>query len=261
MYGLPAYNQIECIYYIIKELMDDGFKVEFAEPNIIFVTWYNKPKKKSLADIASSSRMPIQNPNNGGLNQTKNYNVNNRLYHDGLSELEVKSNKIFNDELYNPRKEMNHQSRHMTNNNSMRHTNNGIQFNRLNKQNNEYIKPIDLSFSKENRTFVDFNPGKTEPKMLMNNDFKTIDMYNNDDIKSFSFSDNTHNRNPKNNSSIKKAGFRSLFNDNIDNNEPRPKKKFNEISLSDIDRELGLDRPNSPMASNGNSSGNGFSML
>jgi hypothetical protein len=257
MYGLPAYNQIECIYYIIKELMDDGFKVEFAEPNILFVAWYDKPKRKSLADIAFSSKMPMHNPNNSGLNQTKNYNVNNRLYHDGLSELEVKTNKIFNDELYNPRKDINHQSKNI-----------GLQFNKINRPNTENNKIKDVNFSRENRTFVDFNPGKSEPKIPISNNFKTINMYgdnNNDDnndnnIKSFSFN-NGSNNSSKNNTSIKKDGFRSLFNDNTNINQPVPRKKFSDISLSDIDKELGLDRPNSPVASNGNNSGNGFSMF
>ena len=64
IYGLPSYNQIECVYYIVKELMDDGFKVQYVEPNILFITWYQKPAKKTLSQVVDKAGLPVKNPYN-----------------------------------------------------------------------------------------------------------------------------------------------------------------------------------------------------
>ena len=42
--GLPLYNLKECVNYIKMKIEKDGFKVEFYEPNLLFIDW--KPKKK-----------------------------------------------------------------------------------------------------------------------------------------------------------------------------------------------------------------------
>ena len=44
--GLPMYNLKECIGYLEKKLIKDGFKIIFYEPNIIYIDWKPSEKKK-----------------------------------------------------------------------------------------------------------------------------------------------------------------------------------------------------------------------
>ena len=37
--GLPMYNLKDCIEYLKKKLIKDGFKVDIYEPNIINIDW------------------------------------------------------------------------------------------------------------------------------------------------------------------------------------------------------------------------------
>ena len=39
--GFPLYNVTECKSFVIKQLQDNGFKVEEFDNNIILVTWFS----------------------------------------------------------------------------------------------------------------------------------------------------------------------------------------------------------------------------
>jgi hypothetical protein len=241
-YGLPTYNQIECVYYVIKELIDDGFKVEYVEPNILFVTWYEKPKQKTLAEISGSLRLPVNDLN---LKNTNSYHQKkNSLYHDGLSELELKSNHIFQDNYsQKPRRSQ--------------------------------------DFNKQNKTFADFNPTRSSPgqdnfKTLSfdsnpmnigsrrrntrhaNNNYNTKNSNNydtrntNNNINNKNYDDKNrrnndngfigYNNNDKNN--IKTDGFRSLFDDSKQNstynqiNQQKSDNIFKPVSLKTLDNDI-----------------------
>lgn len=236
IYGLPAYNQIECIYYIVQVLIEDGFKVEFAEPNILFITWYIKPKRKTLADIASQSRMPIHN-NHNVKKTTQNYNVKNRLYHDGLSELEMKSDKIFREDLYDPKKQQRNipksinqnnyrnntrninygNSNGNSNNNNTRNINygnNNRNYGNVNQNSN--TKNINYSNGNYNHKSIDFNPSKIDKMNSMptntkfqNRNTKTFTLDDDNDLSGFNAGKSYPNK-----VQIKKDGFRSLFDNN-----------------------------------------------
>jgi len=38
--GLPIYSLIECINYIQKKLLENGFKSELIGNNVLIITWY-----------------------------------------------------------------------------------------------------------------------------------------------------------------------------------------------------------------------------
>jgi uncharacterized protein (DUF302 family) len=40
--GCPQYNFNDCKEYLINKLMENGFIVEFYEPNILLITWFPK---------------------------------------------------------------------------------------------------------------------------------------------------------------------------------------------------------------------------
>lgn len=37
--GVPKYDLAECVDYTIEKLMDNGFRVKFTEPNLLFISW------------------------------------------------------------------------------------------------------------------------------------------------------------------------------------------------------------------------------
>ena len=44
MFGIPLYNQIACVCFLIIKLRKNGFKVKYTHPNFIFISWkhYNQ---------------------------------------------------------------------------------------------------------------------------------------------------------------------------------------------------------------------------
>ena len=49
--GLPSYSQKLCCEYVMNKLLQDGLKVLFINPNILFITWdtqYVQPKKEII---------------------------------------------------------------------------------------------------------------------------------------------------------------------------------------------------------------------
>ena len=44
--GLPMYSLKECKEHIENRLKNDGFEIEFFEPNILLVSWFPKEKAK-----------------------------------------------------------------------------------------------------------------------------------------------------------------------------------------------------------------------
>lgn len=43
--GLPLYSLKDCSDYVIKHLKQDGFEVEYYEPNFILIKWFPKDSK------------------------------------------------------------------------------------------------------------------------------------------------------------------------------------------------------------------------
>ena len=39
MLGVPKYKLSECVDYTIEKLMENGFRVKYTEPNLLFISW------------------------------------------------------------------------------------------------------------------------------------------------------------------------------------------------------------------------------
>ena len=37
--GLPRYNIVNCTNYIIEKLIENGFKIKYTHPNMLFISW------------------------------------------------------------------------------------------------------------------------------------------------------------------------------------------------------------------------------
>lgn len=267
VYGLPSYNLMECIYYIIKELMEDGFKVEYAEPNILLVTWYSKPKRKTLDQLTKETRLPTTDNTR---KTTQYHSRTGSLYHDGLSEMEVKSNQIFKDDNNQPLRP------------KIIPANIGKTVSRnINRNRND-----DISFTRENRTFADFNPTGNSRNSGPSDPFSNFG--NGDDFKTLSFNSDPTSRkrkpkqgggfygydNSKNNSKtnqsinntsggIKREGFRSLYNDSAQDStysqlkQNKSNDMFKPVSLDSLNDDINFvrNRSKTPEPDSGNNIG------
>ena len=66
VFGVPIFNQNECIVYIVQALMKNGFYVVYTHPNLIFISWFErknsleyKKKKKEEKKIPGLNYKPI----------------------------------------------------------------------------------------------------------------------------------------------------------------------------------------------------------
>lgn len=46
VFGVPIFNQNECIVYIVQALIKNGFYVVYTHPNLIYISWFQR--KNSL---------------------------------------------------------------------------------------------------------------------------------------------------------------------------------------------------------------------
>jgi hypothetical protein len=82
IFGVPLYNMTNCIIYIMEDLIDKGFKVIYTDPNLLTISWKEKPKT-------------IQNREETvGLLDNNLYN--NSIYHPtDIKTLELKTDNLF----------------------------------------------------------------------------------------------------------------------------------------------------------------------
>ncbi len=106
VYGLPLFDINSCIIYLTKTLTENGFDIKYTHPNLLLISWLEKPKKT-----------PSINNNYNGLNSlqkledvrrraleyrpTTEYQPSNNFVYDSnsLNTLQEKANKL----LYDPR--------------------------------------------------------------------------------------------------------------------------------------------------------------
>lgn len=84
MFGVPLYNMTKCIIFVMEDLIGRGFKVNYTHPNLLFISWKEKPKQ-------------IQPPKQENLGLVDNKVYNNTTYHPtDIKTLELKTDNLFN---------------------------------------------------------------------------------------------------------------------------------------------------------------------
>jgi hypothetical protein len=86
IFGLPLFNLMECINYIMEKLMDKGFEVHLALPNHIYISW--KPESEKRAEeMRFALNAPPQKLQLEYSRDTNHRNTNNQNnYHNSQSE-------------------------------------------------------------------------------------------------------------------------------------------------------------------------------
>jgi len=114
VYGLPLFDINSCIIYLTKTLSENGFNIKYTHPNLLLISWLEKPKKTHNNNNNNNSN---SNSNYNGLNSlqkledvrrraleyrpTAEYKPSNNFVYDSnsLNTLQQKANKL----LYDPR--------------------------------------------------------------------------------------------------------------------------------------------------------------
>ena len=89
VFGVPLYDMTKCIIYIMEDLINREFVVNYTHPNLLFISWKDKPKN------TNHKIENHQNQNNNlGLLDTSLYN--NAYHPTDIKTLEFKTDNLFN---------------------------------------------------------------------------------------------------------------------------------------------------------------------
>ena len=76
VFGIPLFNSQECVRYIIKKLMDEGFMVIYTHPNLLYISWDIEYTQTKRLEDKPKGHNNYQS-NNNYLNNNNNNNNNN----------------------------------------------------------------------------------------------------------------------------------------------------------------------------------------
>lgn len=83
IFGVPLYNMTNCIIYIMEDLIEKGFKVQYTHPNLLSISWKQKPEKTETKEEE--------------LGLLDNNLYDNSIYH----PVDIKTLKLKTDNLFN----------------------------------------------------------------------------------------------------------------------------------------------------------------
>ena len=86
IYGIPIYNLNNCIMYVVKALMNNGFDVFYTSPNLLFISWEGKSNPKNFKVLDKKDK---------GYKTISDYKPTNNLIYD-KNTLDVFKKKTIN---------------------------------------------------------------------------------------------------------------------------------------------------------------------
>ena len=79
--GMPIYNGMECVRFVVKALRKNGFFVKYTHPNLLFISWKNIPeshypssqRRKMLADKPAATQSHTPAPTSTSTSNSNKY--------------------------------------------------------------------------------------------------------------------------------------------------------------------------------------------
>ncbi len=109
VYGLPLFDINSCIIYLTKTLTDNGFDIKYTHPNLLLISWLQKPQKQTNINNnetnynGMNTMQKLEDVRRRALEYrpTTEYQPSNNFVYDSnsLNTLKEKANKL----LYDPR--------------------------------------------------------------------------------------------------------------------------------------------------------------
>lgn len=57
--GLPKYDVVECTEYLIDKLIENGFKIKYTHPNLLFISWHHYIPKYQRQEIKKKTGVEL----------------------------------------------------------------------------------------------------------------------------------------------------------------------------------------------------------
>ncbi len=105
IYGLPLFDINSCIIYLTKKLTDNGFDIRYTHPNLLLISWVEKPKKNTSSySIGTSTLQKLEDVRRKALEYkpTTEYTPTNNFVYDSnsLNTLQEKANRLLFDSRF-----------------------------------------------------------------------------------------------------------------------------------------------------------------
>ncbi len=98
VYGLPLFDVNNCIIFLTKKLTDNGFNIRYTHPNLLLISWLEKPRKQSSNNFNSIENFKSLQPAIEYRPITEYQPTNNFVYDaNSFNTLQEKANRL----LYN----------------------------------------------------------------------------------------------------------------------------------------------------------------
>jgi hypothetical protein len=68
--GTPTYNPMNCVNYATKRLSDEGFKVKYVNPYILFINWQRDTKSSQVSGTIENKKQEAKPVNKLTYNPT-----------------------------------------------------------------------------------------------------------------------------------------------------------------------------------------------
>ena len=97
VYGLPLFDVNNCIIYLTQKLSDNGFDIRYTHPNLLLISWYEKPKKQpSTSSLTGFQRIDDIRKRALEYKPITEYKPTNNFVYDSnsLNTLQEKANKL-----------------------------------------------------------------------------------------------------------------------------------------------------------------------
>lgn len=107
VYGYPLFDVNSCILYVVEKLVANGFQVMYTHPNLLFISWYQKPTPapQPLPIPQSSPEISFRKPTdyhparNFIQSNTQQSNQQPKQQFNNMEELKNKANRLLYDSL------------------------------------------------------------------------------------------------------------------------------------------------------------------
>ena len=70
IFGVPLYNTVSCVLYLVEQLIKNGFDVKYTHPNLLYISWINRKNRQINNNLMSNNNLLTYDKQ-----QVKNKNV------------------------------------------------------------------------------------------------------------------------------------------------------------------------------------------
>ena len=90
VYGLPLFDVNNCILFLTKKLTDNGFNIRYTHPNLLLISWLEKPTKQQSNSF-----------NSYNVNALDNFRTQHAIEYKPITEYKPTNNFVYDANSFN----------------------------------------------------------------------------------------------------------------------------------------------------------------